>query len=192
MSNGPSPEVQSTFWSEEHHVKASASPGSARDCATHAEDSCLPTLRSLNVCGLDGLSGKTSPASCHPTEEGTLVPSSGRWGNWGMGGPTASWTLNGAEHTGTRAPSRSDGDVCSLSDVLETGALPPRFSLSAKACRGIIRRAQRRGKELPPMLKAALQQCAASGVVPDLADPQATNARTCCPSGGTEAKPPTP
>jgi hypothetical protein len=75
-----------------------------------------------------------------------------------MGGPTGCWTLNGAEHTGIPVPSRSDGDVCLLSDVLETGPLPQRFSLSAKACSGILRRAERRGKALPPMLRAALEQ----------------------------------
>ena len=75
-----------------------------------------------------------------------------------MGGPTGCWTLNGCEHNGIHVPCRSAGDVCSLSDVLETGPLPPRFSLSAKACSGILRRAERRGKALPPMLKAALEQ----------------------------------
>ena len=73
-----------------------------------------------------------------------------------MGGPTASWTLNGAEWTGTSAPSRSEGDVCSLSDVLETEPVPLRFSLSAKASRGILRRAEQKGKALPPMLQNAL------------------------------------
>jgi hypothetical protein len=165
MSNGQLNEVQSTFWSEEHLASPSASPGFDKDSATPEVDSCLRTLRSLNVCNLDGLSGKTSPASCHPTEDGTLVPSSGRWGNWGMGGPTGSWTLNGAEHTGTHAPSRSAGEGClslvaSLSEVLETQPLPQRFSLSAKACSGILRRAERRGKDLPPMLKQALEQVA--------------------------------
>ena len=77
-----------------------------------------------------------------------------------MGGPTGSWTLNGCEHNGTHAPSRSAGDVCSLSDVLETQPVQPRFSLSAKACSGILRRAERRGKALPPMLKQALEQAA--------------------------------
>jgi hypothetical protein len=72
-------------------------------------------------------------------------------------------TLNGSEHNGIHAPSRSAGDVCSLSDVLETQPLPQRFSLSAKACAGILRRAERRGKALPPMLKAALEQSAANG-----------------------------
>jgi hypothetical protein len=43
---------------------------------------------------------------------------------------------------------------------LETGELPPRFSLSAKACAGILRRAQRRGKDLPTMLRQALKQVA--------------------------------
>ena len=32
----------------------------------------------------------------------------------------------------------------------------PQYSLSAKACLGIVRRAEHRGKELPPLLKAAL------------------------------------
>jgi hypothetical protein len=67
-----------------------------------------------------------------------------------MGGPTGSWTLSGSEWP-------SDAAVCSLSDVLETGPLPPRFYLSQKACAGILRRAEKRGKELPPMLRKALE-----------------------------------
>jgi len=47
--------------------------------------------------------------------------------------------------------------VCSLSDTLETGDLPQRFFLSATACQGILRRAEKRGKVLPPMLEKALQ-----------------------------------
>jgi hypothetical protein len=74
-----------------------------------------------------------------------------------MGGPTGCWTLNGCEHNGTHAPCRSAEGVCSLLDVLETQPVPQKFSLSAKACAGILRRAERRGKMLPPMLKAALE-----------------------------------
>jgi hypothetical protein len=151
---------QLTFSWAEPPAKASALQDSAKDCTTPAEDSCLPILKLLGVYGLDGLCGKMSPVSCHPTEDGILVPSSGRWASWGMGSPTGFWTLNGCEHTGIPAPSRSDGDVCSLSDVLETGSVPQRFSLSAKACSGILRRAERRGKALPPMLKQALEQAA--------------------------------
>jgi hypothetical protein len=53
--------------------------------------------------------------------------------------------------------------VCSLSDILETGAVPQRFFLSARACAGILRRAERRGKELPPQLQAALTAVAQTG-----------------------------
>jgi hypothetical protein len=51
--------------------------------------------------------------------------------------------------------------VCSLSDVLEAGSVPPRYFLSAKACAGILRRAEKREKELPTALHQALQQVAA-------------------------------
>ena len=44
-----------------------------------------------------------------------------------------------------------------LSQILEVNA-PERYYLSAKACEGILRRAERRGKQLPPMLKEALEQ----------------------------------
>jgi hypothetical protein len=43
---------------------------------------------------------------------------------------------------------------------LETRDVPQRFFLSAKACAGILRRAERRGKALPPMLKEALEAVA--------------------------------
>lgn len=41
--------------------------------------------------------------------------------------------------------------------------MPPRYYLSAKACAGILRRAEKRGKELPPLLKHALMQAAHKG-----------------------------
>jgi cytidylate kinase len=44
-----------------------------------------------------------------------------------------------------------------LSQILEVNA-PEKYYLSAKACEGILRRAERRGKQLPPMLKEALEQ----------------------------------
>ena len=44
-----------------------------------------------------------------------------------------------------------------LSQILEDSP-HPKYSLSAKACQGILNRAKRRGKALPPMLEAALIQ----------------------------------
>ena len=44
-----------------------------------------------------------------------------------------------------------------LSSILEANA-PEKYYLSARACEGILRRAERRGKALPPILKEALLQ----------------------------------
>jgi hypothetical protein len=54
----------------------------------------------------------------------------------------------------------NDADVCSLSQVLETGLIPPRFFLSERACAGILRRAEKRGKRLPEQLQRALETVA--------------------------------
>lgn len=52
--------------------------------------------------------------------------------------------------------------VSRLSQILEETP-PAKYSLSAKACQGILRRAERRGKDLPPTLKAALLMQSESG-----------------------------
>ena len=44
-----------------------------------------------------------------------------------------------------------------LSDIIETDA-DPRFDLSEKACEGILRRANARGKKLPEVLEKALKE----------------------------------
>jgi hypothetical protein len=76
-----------------------------------------------------------------------------------MASPTESWT-----HSTLEFHNADDGSsllpTVTLSQVLETGELPQRFYLSPKACAGILRRASKRGKDLPPMLKAALEQTA--------------------------------
>ena len=56
----------------------------------------------------------------------------------------------------------NDAIASSLSDILETGDLPPKYYLSPKACAGILRRAKRRGEDLPAMLAEALKQVADS------------------------------
>lgn len=100
-----------------------------------------------------GSSGKTSPAFCLQEEDGTLVPSLGRWSNSGMGSPTECWTLSSSEWP-------SDADVCLLSDIVETGDVPQQYFLSPRACAGILLRAERRGKELPQPLFQALHSVA--------------------------------
>ena len=49
----------------------------------------------------------------------------------------------------------------SLSEILQVDA-PEKYSLSAKACNGILRRAEKRGKTLPPMLRDALTEVVGS------------------------------
>ena len=48
-----------------------------------------------------------------------------------------------------------------LSQILQAN-VPTKYYLSQKACLGILRRASVRGKELPPVLKAALERQAAT------------------------------
>jgi hypothetical protein len=78
-----------------------------------------------------------------------------------MGSPTEFLTLNTSEHAASHGLSHNGDAVCSLSDILETGDVPRRFFLTAKACQGILRRAEKRGKELPEALSAALKAVAA-------------------------------
>ena len=49
----------------------------------------------------------------------------------------------------------NDAVESQLSQILEV-TVPEKYYLSAKACRGILRRAERRGRDLPERLKQAL------------------------------------
>ena len=60
--------------------------------------------------------------------------------------------------------------VCSLWQVLEKGSIPHRYFLSAKACAGILRRAEARGKTLPEPLQVALVQAASLEQTKPVAD----------------------
>ena len=152
---------QLTFFAEAPPANHSASPDSERDWQTRVATSCSPLVPLLQSIGPAGWFGRTSPVSCHQTTEGTLAPSSGSWQNSGMGSPTAFLTLSTSEWNHTLAPSLKDDGVCSLSDILQdSGSVPQRYFLSAKACAGILRRAEKRGKVLPPALLAALKAVA--------------------------------
>lgn len=80
------------------------------------------------------------------------------------------WTLSGLEW-----PKEGDGfSVCSLTETLETASdlkwggveaftsYLQKYFLSPKACRGILRRAERRGKQLPERLMQTLVQVAST------------------------------
>ena len=124
---------------------------------------------------LDSLCGKTSPEPSVPTAAKTSSPSSKRSApsvkktlmcldcRPGLGGnllgaywemdtvlPGESMTLNTGECPNAVRES-------TLSQILDLNA-PEKYSLSPRACAGIIRRAEKRGKELPDMLRDALME----------------------------------
>lgn len=71
-------------------------------------------------------------------------------------------TLSMCEWNVSLVPFRSVDGVCSLSDILQpTAEVAGRYYLSRKACEGILRRAESRGKELPEILRIALEEQAA-------------------------------
>src|SRR5690606_20074545 len=80
--------------------------------------------------------------------------SSEAWWTSGMAWSGGFLTLDGSEWP-------SDAAVCLLSDILEDNP-DPKYSLSPKACRGILRRAEKRGQELPPLLRRVLEAVADS------------------------------
>lgn len=100
-----------------------------------------------------GFFGRTSPEYVVATTGEPLAPSSGVWASSGMG------TRGQALMLSTEAW-RSGASVCSLLDVLEDGAQLQRYFLTPRACAGILRRAERRGKELPEPLRRALEAVA--------------------------------
>lgn len=136
---------------------------------TLVADSPLSFFDLLAAFAPSGWCGRTSLESCRRTEEGILEPSSGRWKSSGTGGPTERWTLSSLEY-------HRDAVASSLSDILETpedwlarhpgktysdflAYLLPYF-LSDTACRGILRRAEARGRKLPEALGQALEEMA--------------------------------
>lgn len=102
----------------------------------------------------DGCCSRTSPAFSLPITAATSPRSSTRWtgsGTWAHGEFS---TADGSE-----CPSDADGCSSSaptLASILEANAAP-RYSLSARAARGILARAERRGRTLPAPLLDALR-----------------------------------
>ena len=123
---------------------------------------------------LDSLYGKTSPEPSVATKEKTSGQSSRRsapsattpvmfldlrtgFGNLLGAYWTTTSVLPGGYMTHSTGECPNVVVESSLSQILQQDA-PDKYSLSPKACRGILRRAEKRGKELPDMLKEALTE----------------------------------
>ena len=125
----------------------------------------------MSIFDLDIWSGKMSPEPLVATTEKTSSRSSKRpqksrikmplYLDLRGGGLRAepSWETGGALHGAFTMHSfgecPNEERESRLSQILEERPLP-KYSLSAKACRGILRRAKARGKELPEILEAVL------------------------------------
>lgn len=129
----------------------------------------------LTLFGPDSWCGKTSREPSAATAGKTLPPSLKkpsasrsrtrpmclclRGGGPGADACTMKWedgALLGEFTTRSFGASPSAGSESLLSQILEE-CPHPKYNLSARACVGVLRRAKRRGKELPGILEAALK-----------------------------------
>ncbi len=119
----------------------------------------------------DGYSSKTSPACSAATAGETLLPWLEKWlgasltyretaGEMPALLSAQVGSLNGQLWMRNITDWHKDASVCSLSGILETGPIDPRYFLSPTACKGILRRADKRGKLLPEPLALALRAVA--------------------------------
>jgi hypothetical protein len=99
-----------------------------------------------------GLFGRTSQVPSAAMGAGTSGQSSTRWltsGRWTSSGEC--WT-----HAGSESPNGVEECSSSLALILEQ-QVDGKYFLSPKACAGILRRAEKRGKTLPEPLEVALR-----------------------------------
>ena len=130
-------------------AKTSAPQGSEQDLRASEVHSPSHSSTLWSNDDLGGSCWKTSLASSLPTKGLTSPDFFMKWSSSGIVSRGELWMLDTSE-------SPSDAVECSLSQVLSPTA-PARYSLSAKAASGILRRANRRGKVLPAALQTALE-----------------------------------
>jgi len=137
-------------------ARTSASPDDAPG-STPANDpaSSSSSPASQTLFDPDGFSSRTYPVSSLHRAVGTSEQCLERW-------PTSGTAWAGGFSTHVSSECRSDDDGCSSSEPSLTAILEPpqsvpgRYSLSGRAARGILRRAEKRGRTLPSHLSAAL------------------------------------
>jgi hypothetical protein len=141
-------------------AKTSPSPAVVPDSTESGQDSSSSSPGSQgSLSDLEGGSSlRTYPDSFPPLPEiervETLQSYSRRWPTSGFTtSPGECWTADTSE-----CPS-GGGVSTSLADVL-LDEVPARFFLSPRAAAGILRRAEKRGRALPPALAGALQALA--------------------------------
>lgn len=128
-------------------------PGSPSPSSTLWSDTDLPPSSSRTF-------RDSSPAMPAATLGGSSVRWSGSGTAWRGGSSTAAGSACPSAADGSSS-SRCDAVITTLTDVLQPSA-PQRYSLSGRAATGILRRAAKRGRALPPELEEALESLARS------------------------------
>ena len=140
-------------------ARTSPSPADGQGSQENDRASSTSSLESLSLFDPDGFSSRTYPVSSLQTAVGTSEQSLERW-------PTSGTAWPGGFSTHATSECRSDEGGCSssepsLTEILEEPQnVPARYSLSARAASGILRRAQKRGRTLPSHLSQALEAVA--------------------------------
>ena len=135
------------------------SPGDAQGSPEHDPDCSTSSPESSTLFDPNGYSSRTYPDSSPRTAVGTSESCLERW-------PTSGTAWHGGFSTHVSSECRSADGECSssepsLAEILEPPQnVPARYSLSAKAAAGILRRAEKRGRTLPEHLAAALENVA--------------------------------
>lgn len=152
----------SMFLSEEPHANPLASPASEEDWMTIVATWPSSFADFLSQSTRAGSFGKTSPECLvlSQVKQQSVVNLSGKrrilrpcskpFGTAGIVAAGECWTANTSE-----SPNAAVASL--LSDILETtGEHLQRYYLSPRACEGILRRSEKRGKKLPAPLMQAL------------------------------------
>lgn len=139
-------------------AKTSPSPDDGRDSRASGPGCSSSSPGSLSLFDPAGFSSRTYPDCSPRMAVGTSESCLDRW-------PTSGTAWLGGFSTADSSECPSADGVCSssqvtLADVLEPNA-PARYSLSARAAAGILRRAEKRRRSLPESLARALTDLAA-------------------------------
>lgn len=108
-------------------------------------------------CFLAGLAGEDAPFEPGDRPESGKSNSFWRW-DVKTGCHAPKWP--GESLMPNTSEWHNDADACLLSQVLEQTSIPQRYFLSSKACAGILRRAEARGRKLPDILQTSLSELA--------------------------------
>jgi hypothetical protein len=137
-------------------ARISQSPGNEPGSPATGPDSSSSSPELSMLFDPAGFSSRTYPVSSLATAVGTSESSLERW-------PTSGTAWLGGLSTHASSECRSVDGECSswqpsLTEILEEPQnVPEKYSLSARAAAGILRRAEKRGKALPPHLRTALE-----------------------------------